>query len=330
MAYEKTYNTLEKISEKVLGKDKNVFLIGGISAAIQTGTDLYRQNEDLDLMVDTKELVDVLTALKEMGYKAYDRRGIKTQNTVGMDGKFIAMSHEIDVDSTDRDMLGIGIFTYERSNGKVITHSYTHDQRDGVCRGTKKVMPEELFDLMYSQEAVEYKGMQLKTSSKEFVYLSKSRGDRPKDKQDADVLRPYIDEDAKKRIARIQQLEKRTKVYREIFGEDGEIVETVEEPSYPDKVHRFIENWTRQNQEIQPENLCEALLSNQQVQRMAENDSDIRAILDKLKEVKPAKSAEEFSKNAKRVTELYCYSDNFEKDFQREFGEKDERDEHSI
>lgn len=325
MAFEKTYNTLEKISGRVLGKDKNVFLIGGISAAIQTGSDLYRQNEDLDLMVDTKELVDVLKALKEMGYKAYDRRGIKTQNTVDMDGRFIAMSHEIDVDSTDRDMLGIGIFTYERSNGKVITHSYTHDRRDGSCRGTKKVMPEELFDLMYSSEAVEYKGMQLKTSSKEFVYLSKSRGDRPKDKQDADVLSPYIDEDAKKRIERIQQLEKRTKVYKEIFGKDGEIVETIEELAYPEKVHKFIDEWTIQNPDIKPENLYEALTANPQVKKMAEIDDDIKVILGKMKEVRPPKSAEEFSRNAKRITELYCYSDDFEKDFQKEFSERDER-----
>ena len=326
MAFERTYKTLEKISEKVLGEDKNVFLIGGISAAIQTGKDLYRTNDDLDLMVDIRNLVEVITKLKELGYKAYDRRGVKTQNTVEVDGKFNACSHEIDVNPTDIDMLGIGIFTYERSNGEVITHSYAHDKRDGGFRGTKKVMPEELFDLMYDSEVVEYKGMQLKTSSKEFVYLSKSKGGRPKDKLDADVLEPYIDSESKRRIERIKQLEKRTKVYKEIFNEDGEIIETIEEPSYPEKVHRFIDNWTRQNPEIKPEDLYETLVNDPQVQKMVNADEDIKTILRKMKEIEMPKSSEEFAKNARRVTELFCYSDDFENDFKKEFIERDDRD----
>ena len=52
--YSKTYDTLFQIFSKLDGA--NAYLIGGISAAIQTNQDLYRQNSDIDIMCNEEEL----------------------------------------------------------------------------------------------------------------------------------------------------------------------------------------------------------------------------------------------------------------------------------
>ena len=78
-------------------------------------------------------------------------------------------------------------------------------------------MPEELFDLMYSSQDIEYKGTTVKCQSKEFTYLSKSSGNREKDKLDASVIEQYIGENEKKKIDRIKKLQKRIEKYRNTY-----------------------------------------------------------------------------------------------------------------
>lgn len=190
--YHKTYDTLSKIFSKTDGID--LYLIGGISAAIQTNRDLYRQNDDIDIMCREEQLPFLIEFLQKAGYRVDDRRGIKTRNTVDIDGQFHAMDHELNADTKSKKLLGVGIFTYSIKGNEVITHSYSYHEKEGRVIGVEKVMPKELFDMIYNNTPVDYKGIKLKTQSKEYTYMSKSRGIREKDKLDASIIEPTLDE----------------------------------------------------------------------------------------------------------------------------------------
>ena len=219
--YSKTYDTLFQIFSKLDGA--NAYLIGGISAAIQTNQDLYRQNSDIDIMCNEEELSRFVQILQKIGYSVDDRRGIKTRNVVDEHGHFQAMDHELNAYTRKKNMLGVGIFTYQVKSGEVVTHSYAFDEKEGRIVGTEKVMPKELFDLMFDDRIIEYKGMKLKTQSKEYIYMTKSRGYREKDKIDASVIEPTLDDKSKAKISRIKELEAKTRTYRLLYGKDGKV-----------------------------------------------------------------------------------------------------------
>ena len=238
--YRKTYDTLSKIFSKIDGID--LYLIGGISAAILTNRDLYRQNDDIDIMCQEEQLPFLIKLLQEAGYSVDDRRGIKTRNTVDIDGQFHAIDHELNADTKSKKLLGVGIFTYSIKGNEVITHSYSYHEKEGRVIGVEKVMPKELFDLMYENNAVDYKGVKLKTQSKEYIYLTKSRGKREKDKLDASVIEPTLDDESKEKIARIRELESKVKQYRLLFDKDGKIESRDRIPSLEDKVNSYLDS----------------------------------------------------------------------------------------
>ena len=62
--YFKTYNTLFKIFSKLEGID--AYLIGGISAAIQTKQDLYRNHDDIDIMCKEETTNSITRNIKKV------------------------------------------------------------------------------------------------------------------------------------------------------------------------------------------------------------------------------------------------------------------------
>lgn len=308
--YKNTYRTIETIFSEFNKKGKTTpYMVGGISAAIQANINLYRQNEDIDLMVDKQQLDRVIECLKNVGYTVTDRRGVLTENRVNKDGVFIPLSHELDCDTTDTSKLGIGIFVYERNNGQVITNSYAFHEADGCVIGTQTVMPEELFDLMYSPEEIEYKGMTVRCQTKEYTYLSKSQGDREKDKIDARVIEGYIGEEEQKRIQRIQVLQKRVEKYRIEYDRDGNIQRSAKYPNIEEKVESFIQSLTSGKEYMSSDELKQVVLSDERVQRFIEQDRDMKEIMAIWENTK---SNENLAGLARRITHEYIYTDHQE------------------
>lgn len=62
--YSSTYSTIERIYNEINKLGINAYMIGGISSAIQAGIDLYRQNGDIDLMVEKKDLQQMMKLIK--------------------------------------------------------------------------------------------------------------------------------------------------------------------------------------------------------------------------------------------------------------------------
>lgn len=309
MSYESTYATIKAIYDKLNEHNVGAYMIGGISSALLANIDLYRQNDDIDLMVDIEDLNEIIKCLSEIGYSVNDKRGSLTENYVDENNTFYPKNHELDCDIQNEDMLGVGIFTFERKDGSVITNSYAYNEKDACIIGNRKVMPEELFDLMYSSEEIEYKGNKIKCQSKEFTYLSKSQGNREKDKKDASVIEKYIGKDEQLRIARIKKLQKRVENYRVTYGKDGEILSIEKQPSLEEKIGQFIANIEKSG--MSAEELKSAILSNEQVIKLMRSDTDIKNIMEIWENTEFENNGAEV---AKQIAHSYYYDDLQEQD----------------
>ena len=174
-------------------------------------------------MCKEEDLPKIIKKLQEIGYSIEDKRGIKTNNIIDINGDFKVGCHDINTSIKNSNLLGVGLFVYKINNNEVTTYSYAFDERIGKFVGTEKVIPKELFDMIYNNTPVDYKGIQLKTQSKEYTYMSKSRGTRAKDKLDASIIEPTLDEKSMEKISKIRELEARTNKYRLVFDKNGKI-----------------------------------------------------------------------------------------------------------
>ena len=304
--YENTYETIRKVFEELNRSGIRAYMVGGISVAIQAQTDLYRKNEDLDLMVSINQLQQLIESLKSLGYTVEDRRKNNTRNFTDKDGMFHAIDHELNASIDSLNMLGIGIFTYKESDGQVILSSYSYNEEEQLCVGRKTVMPKELFDLMYSSEEIEYKGTKVRTQSKEFLYLKKSAGNRDKDKLDTKIIESVLDEDSQRKIARIRKLQKRVEEYRVVYDENGNIESFEKLPSIEEKVEQFITRFVSDHEGLSDDEIKRLLLSDETVQAVTRRDEDLRVIIDKLMEIKTNNNLAEV---ARKITHDYIFSD---------------------
>lgn len=280
--YHKTYDTLSRIFSRIDGID--VYLIGGISAAIQTNRDLYRHNGDIDIMCKEEQLPFLIKYLKKEGYSVNDRRGIKTRNTVDNNGQFHAMDHELNADTKSKKLLGVGIFTYSIKENEVITHSYSYHEKEERVIGIEKIMPKELFDLMYDNNEVDYKGIKLKTQSKEYTYLTKNRGKREKDKLDAEVIEPTLDDKSIEKIARIRELESKVEQYKLLFNKDGKIESREKIPSLKDKVNSYLDSLYMKNSSKTPEQIINDVLKSDEYAKVVMANPAINLLINEWQE----------------------------------------------
>lgn len=304
--FSSAYSTIDKVYTEINKNGINAYMFGGISSAIQAGIDLYRQNEDIDLMVAKEDLPQLIESLRKIGYKVEDKRGQLTENYVDAEGTFHPADHELNADINSPDMLGVGIFVFERKDGTVITNSYAYEEKAQAVIGNQSVMPEELFDLMYSSEEIEYKGTPVKCQSKEFTYLSKSSGNREKDKLDASVIEQYIGEDEQKKIDRIRKLQKRIVRYRNTYDKDGNIISSEKVPGMEDKIANFIGGIVAQNAGLSNEELKEVILANEAVRNYMERDEDIRNIMNLIQ----SSSIEgDLAESSRKIAHSYIFDD---------------------
>ena len=146
--YHRTYDTLSKIFGKL--DDIDAYLVGGISSAIQTNQNLYRQNSDIDIMCKEEDLPKIIKKLQEIGYNIEDKRGINTNNIIDSYGNFKVGCHDINTSIKNSNLLGVGLFVYKINNDEVTTYSYAFDERTGKFVGTEKIIPKELFNMIYN------------------------------------------------------------------------------------------------------------------------------------------------------------------------------------
>lgn len=280
--YRRTYDTLSKIFGKLDNID--AYLVGGISSSIQTNQNLYRQNSDIDIMCKEEDLPKIIKKLQEIGYSIEDKRGIKTNNIIDVNGNFKVGCHDINTSIKNSNLLGVGLFVYKINNNEVTTYSYAFDERIGRFVGTEKVIPKELFDMIYNNTLVDYKGIKLKTQSKEYTYMSKSKGKREKDKLDASIIEPTLDEKSMEKISKIRELEARTKEYKLVFDKNGKIESRHRVLSLEDKVNSFLTSLYISSSTKIPEQIVNDILQSEQYSRVIIEHPEINSLINEWQE----------------------------------------------
>lgn len=280
--YHRTYDTLSKIFGKL--DDIDAYLVGGISSAIQTNQNLYRQNSDIDIMCKEEDLPKIIKKLQEIGYNIEDKRGINTNNIIDSYGNFKVGCHDINTSIKNSNLLGVGLFVYKINNDEVTTYSYAFDERTGKFVGTEKIIPKELFNMIYNKTPVDYKGIKLKTQSKEYTYMSKSRGTREKDKLDASIIEPTLDQKSMEKISKIRDLEARTKEYNLVFNKYGKIESRHRIPSLKDKVESFLTSLYISSSTKTPEQIVNDVLQSEQYSRVIIEHPEINSLINEWQE----------------------------------------------
>lgn len=280
--YHRTYDTLSKIFGNL--DDIDAYLVGGISSAIQTNQDLYRQNSDIDIMCKEEDLPKIIKKLQEIGYSVEDKRGIKTNNIIDFDGNFNVGCHDINTSITNSTLLGVGLFVYKINNDEVTTYSYAFDERIGKFVGTEKIISKELFNMIYNKTPVNYKGINLKTQSKEYTYMYKSKGAREKDKLDASIIEPTLDQKSMKKISKIRELEAKTIEYDLVFDNYGRIESKHRIPSLNDKVASFLTSLYVNSSTKTPEQIVNDVLQSEQYSRIIAEHPEISSLINEWQE----------------------------------------------
>lgn len=280
--YHRTYDTLSKIFGKL--DDIDAYLVGGISSAIQVNQDLYRQNSDIDIMCKEEDLPEIIKKLQEIGYSIEDKRGIKTNNIIDANGNFQVGCHDINTSIKNSNLLGVGLFVYKVNNDEVTTYSYAFDERIGKFIGTEKVMAKELFDMIYNNIAVDYNGIKLKTQSKEYTYMIKSRGTRKKDKLDASIIEPTLDKKSIEIISKIRQLEAKVKEYKLVFDKDGKIESRDRIPSLEDKINNYLDSLYMKSSTKSPEQIINDLFQSDEYAKAVIAHPEINSLIKEWQE----------------------------------------------
>lgn len=238
--YHTTYDTLSRIFGEL--DDIDAYLVGGISSATQTNHNLYRQNSNIDIMCKEEDLPKIIKKLQEVGYSIEDKKGIKTNNIIDSNGNLKSGYHNINASINNSNLLDVRLFVYKVNNHEVTTYSHAFDERIGRFVGTEKVMSKKLFDMIYNNIAVDYKGIKLKTQSKEYTYMVKSNGTREKDKLDVSIIEPTLDKKSIEKISEIRRLEAKTKKYKLIFDKNGKVESRDRIPSLEDKINSYLDS----------------------------------------------------------------------------------------
>ena len=303
-----TYETLKRVFEKINEKEIKVYLIGGISAAIQANVDLYRKNEDLDLMINIEEQEKLLQLLKEMNYSVEDRRRNLTRNLVDDEGVFHALDHEFNAD-TNEDLLGIGIFTYEKKEGKIFTQSYAYHKKENRYIGYEHEMPERLFGLMYDNEEKVYHGVKVRCQTRAYTYLKKKRGTRDKDKLDAEIIERVLDRPDYEKIEEIKRLEKTVVSYLVEYDNDGNIVSRTRIPTFEEKIENYINSIKEKNSNMSDTEIKQVIAEDKYIKELIKNDNVLKEIIEIWKN---SSETEDIAADARNIAHNYLNQIGFE------------------
>ena len=142
--------------------------------------------------------------------------------------------------------------------------------------GTEKIIPKELFELMYDSTTVDYKGLKLKTQSKEYIFMTKSIGIREKDKLDASTIEPNLDNESKIKIQKMKELDTKTRTYRIIYDKEGKILSKTKLPTLEEKVFGYLDTVFMEDSTRNPEEVVEYVLQSEEYKRIISSHPEIK------------------------------------------------------
>ena len=180
-------DAIKTICEKLNHNKINFYIVGAIGAYIDAGIHFQRNHDDLDLMIEEKDIEKVKEIFKDTDYIFFDKR--YTSNKYLNEKGYPEGNHEVYANHKFSSF-HIGFFLYRKNKEKYTIIEYFNEE--GKCKILERSLPIEIFKYQYNNDA-EYKGIKVKVVRKELIYKNKKVMNREKDTFDIKKLEPTID-----------------------------------------------------------------------------------------------------------------------------------------
>ena len=181
---------LDYICNALNDNNINYYVVGALGAYIDCNLDTVRKHDDIDIMIEEKEIDRLKDLFENTDYIFYDNR--KSSNKALNEKGFTeGADHEVYAKYKDSEF-HIGFFMYEKEDDKYSIIEYYKD--DDTQKRLIRTLPIKYLYYQYDDNYKIYKGIRLKTVRVECIYKNKQNMDREKDKFDNNIFKEYINE----------------------------------------------------------------------------------------------------------------------------------------
>ena len=176
------------------------YIVGALPCFIKTGIKLFRYHDDIDIMVNEKDIPKIAEIIKTTGYIFHDDRFPSLERCMEMEEN--KPPHTVLAQNPDNEF-HLGFFTFRREpDGSITKREYSHRLENGevIVDVLERQSGPIGTELRFDETPVEYLGTSFKIGSLEDTYALKGYTKRPKDITDMNMLKPYIDENKLKQL----------------------------------------------------------------------------------------------------------------------------------
>lgn len=168
------------------------YLVGAIGAYIDANLNLTRKHDDIDILIEEKDVVVLKSILYNTIYHLKDSRFYNNRvlNSNGYVDGTKEYEHEIII-NIDNSNIHIGLFLYRMSEDTYTLIDYFFD---GKMKKLERSLPIRYFYNSYDDTPKIINNVKIFTVRKEYVYKNKLVSKREKDLYDIKLLEPFIDE----------------------------------------------------------------------------------------------------------------------------------------
>lgn len=180
-------DVIKFIATKLNEKNINYYIVGAIGGYIDSGLEIERKHDDLDILVEEKDVDKLNEVFVDTEFDFFDNRfnSEKVLNEYGYtDG-----DHEVYAVHKYSDFhIGFFLFKYDEYSYTIIEYFRDEFKQKRLDR----TLPIHYFKYQYNDVPISYKGVKLKVVRKELIYKNKKVMGREKDLFDIQKLEPTL------------------------------------------------------------------------------------------------------------------------------------------
>lgn len=181
-------NVLNFICPKLNDLKINYYIVGAIGAYSSVGLKSNRTHDDLDILIEEKDVCLLKDVFENSEYDFYDNRYTSKKTLNG--NNYTEGEHEVIAKQKNTDF-HIGFFLFTKNNEQYTITEYFKE--GNLQKKLERTLPIKYFKYQYSDNLVQYGRTHFKTVTVECIYKNKLNMNREKDKYDCEILKKYLD-----------------------------------------------------------------------------------------------------------------------------------------
>lgn len=182
------YNALNFVCPKLNDLKINYYIVGAVGAYLSIGLKSNRMHDDLDILIEEKDVYLLKDVFENSDYNFYDNR-YTSEKTLN-EHNYTDGEHEVIAKLKNRNF-HIGFFLFSKNDEQYTIIEYFKE--GNLQKKIERSLPIKYFKYQYSDNLIGYGGTHFKTVTVECIYKNKLNMNREKDKYDCDILRKYLD-----------------------------------------------------------------------------------------------------------------------------------------